>query len=146
MPLSKTTHGHGSELWLKIGAGVLTKVAQVDDIPELPTSSERELYETSNFDTEEFMEWKKLPLKDGTPVTIRGNYVINSASDALLQQADDAEGAVEYRIVLKEGQDVFHCEGTALFYNLKRMNPADAKRTFEITMKPVDAAAITEAP
>lgn len=146
MALSKTTHGHGSELWLKIGAGVLTKVAEVDDIPELPTSSERELYETSNFDTEEYKEWKKLPLKDGAPITIRGNYVINSASDALLQQADDADDAVEYRIVLKEGADVFHCEGTALFYNLKRMNPKDAKRTFEITMKPVDAADITEAP
>lgn len=144
MALSKTTHGHGSELWIKIGAGVLTKVAQVDDIPELPTSSERELYETSNFDTEEYREWKKLPLKDGTPITIRGNYVINSASDTLLQSADDAEGALEYRIVLKEGADIFHVEGTALFYNFKRMNPADAKRTFEITMKPVDAATIEE--
>lgn len=144
MALSKTTHGHGSELWIKIGAGALTKVAEVDDIPELPTSSERELYETSSFDTEEYKEWKKLPLKDGTPVTIRGNYVINSASDTLLQSADDEEGACEYRIVLKEGADVFHCEGTALFYNFKRMNPADAKRTFEITMKPVDAAEIAE--
>ena len=144
MALSKTTHGHGSQLWLKIGAGALTKVAEVDDIPELPTSAERELYETSSFDTEEFKEWKKLPLKDGVPVTIRGNYVINSASDTLLQQADDEEEACEYRIVLKEGADVYHCEGTALFYNLKRMNPADAKRTFEITMKPVDAATIEE--
>lgn len=145
MALSKTTHGHGTELWIKIGAGALTKVAQVDDIPELPTGSERELYETSNFDTEDYKEWKKLPLKDGVPVTIRGNYVINSASDALLQSADDEEGACEYRIVLKEGADVYHCEGNALFYNFKRMNPKDAKRTFEITMKPVDAATIDEA-
>lgn len=144
MPLSNATHGHGSELWIDTGTG-LTRVAQVDDIPELPTSSERELYETSNFDTEEFKEWKKLPLKDGTPITIRGNYVINSASDALLQAADDAEGALAYKIVLKEGADVFECAGTGLFYNLKRMNPADAKRTFEITLKPVDAAGITPA-
>ncbi len=143
MALSKTTHGHGSELWIKTGA-TLTKVAEVDDIPELPTSAERELYETSSFDTEDFKEWKKLPLKDGVPITIRGNYVINSASDALLQEADDAEGALEYRIILKEGADIFHVEGTALFYNLKRMNPKDAKRTFEITMKPVDAATIEE--
>lgn len=143
MTLSKTTHGHGSELWIKTGA-TLTKVAEVDDIPELPTSAERELYETSSFDTEDFKEWKKLPLKDGVPITIRGNYVINSTSDALLQDADDAEGALEYRIILKEGADTFHVEGTALFYNLKRMNPKDAKRTFEITMKPVDAATIEE--
>lgn len=142
MALSKTTHGHGSQLWIKIGAGALTKVAEVDDIPELPTSAERELYETSSFDTVDFKEWKKLPLKDGVPVTIRGNYVINSASDGLLQDADDEEGAVEYRIVLTEGADTFHVEGTALFYNLKRMNPKDAKRTFEITMKPVDAATV----
>lgn len=143
MALSKATHGHGSQLWLKIGAGVLTKVAEIDDIPELP-SFETELYETSNFDTDGVKEHKKLPLKDGAPITIRGNYVINSASDALLQDADDEEGAVEYRIVLNEGADVFHVEGTALFYNLKRMNPADAKRTFEITMKPVEAATIEE--
>jgi hypothetical protein len=144
MALSKTTHGFGSELWIKIGAGALTKVAEVDDIPELPTSAERELYETSSFDTEEYKEWKKLPLKDGVPITIRGNYVINSASDALLQSADDEEGACEYRIILQEGADVYHCEGSGLFYNLKRMNPKDAKRTFEITLKPVDAAAIEE--
>lgn len=145
MALSKTTHGHGSELWIDVGSG-LVKIAQVDDIPELPTSSERELYETSNFDTADYKEWKKLPLKDGTPITIRGNYVINSASDAVLQAADDAEGALSYRIVLKEGTDVFHVTGTGLFYNFKRMNPADAKRTFEITLKPVDAAGIATAP
>jgi predicted secreted protein len=144
MPLSKATHGHGSELWINLGSG-LVKVAEVDDIPELPTSSERELYETSSYDTVGFKEWKKLPLKDGVPVTIRGNYVINSASDELLQAADDEEGALAYRIVLKEGADTYWCEGTALFYNLKRMNPKDAKRTFEITLKPVDAATIDEA-
>jgi hypothetical protein len=144
MALSKTTHGFASELWIDIGSG-LTKVAQVDDIPELPTSSERELYETSNFDSVGYKEWKKLPLKDGTPITIRGNYVINSASDQLLQAADDAESALAYRIVLKEGTDTFHVTGTGLFYNLKRMNPADAKRTFEITLKPVDAAGIAAA-
>lgn len=144
MPLSKATHGHGSQLFIDTGSG-LARVAQIDDIPELPTSSERELYETSNFDTEEYREWKKLPLKDGTPITIRGNYVINSASDGILQDADDAEEALPYKIVIKEGSDTFEVTGTALFYNLKRMNPADAKRTFEITMKPVDRAEIDEA-
>jgi predicted secreted protein len=145
MALSKATHGHGTQLWINLGAG-LVRVAEIDDIPELPTGNERELYETSNFDTVGYKEFKKLPLKDGVPVTIMGNYVINSASDALLQQADDEQEALPYRIVLTEGTDVFNCEGTALFYNLKRMNPKDAKRTFEITLKPVDAAAITDAP
>lgn len=145
MPLSQATHGHGSELWIKIGAGVLTKVAEIDDIPEVPGSAETELYETSNFDTVGLKEYKKLPLRDGVPITIRGNYVINSASDALLQSAEDEEGACEFRVVLKEGADVFHAEGTALFYNLKRMNPSDAKRTFEITMKPVEVPTIQAA-
>lgn len=143
MTLSKATHGHGSQLWLKIGAGVLTKVAEIDDIPELP-SFETELYETSNFDTAGVKEHKKLPLKDGVPITITGNYVINSDSDALLQSADNEEGAIEYRIILKEGADIYHAEGTALFYNLKRMNPKDSKRTFQIIMKPVDALDIEE--
>lgn len=144
MPLSKTTHGHGTELWIKIGAGALTKVAEIDDIPEVPGSSETELYETSSFDTVGLKEYKKLPLRDGVPITVRGNFVINSASDALLQAADDEEEACEFRVVLTEGADVFHCGGEALFYNYKKMNPADAKRTFEITMKPV-AVPTTEA-
>lgn len=145
MTQSKTTHGHGSELWIKIPGGNLTKVAEIDDIPEVPGASETELYETSSFDTQGLKEFKKLPLRDGVPITIRGNYVINSASDALLQDADDEEGACEFKVVLKEGADVFKVTGSALFYNLKRMNPKDAKRTFEITMKPVQVPAIAPA-
>lgn len=137
MPRSKTTHGHGTELWIKIPGGSLTKVAELDDFPEVPGSSETELYETSNFDTVGLKEFKKLPLRDGVPITARGNFVINSASDELLQAADDEEDACEFRVVLKEGADVYHCDGEALFYNYKKMNPSDAKRTFEITMKPV---------
>ena len=141
MPLSDATHGHGSQLWIDFGAGFL-RVAQVDDIPELPTGSERELYETSNFDTVGYKEWKKLPLKDGTPITITGNYVIGSVSDGYLQDADDNTEALPYRIVLKQADEIYHAEGAGLFYNFKRMNPKDAKRMFEITLKPVDAATI----
>ena len=141
MPLSDVTTGFGSKLEIDVGAGLVV-VAEIDDIPELPTSNERELYETSNFDTAEFKEWKKLPLKDGVPITIMGNYVINSASDATLQSADDADGALPYRIVLVEGDNTYEVTGTGLFYGLKRKNPKDSKRTFEITLKPVDAAAI----
>ena len=145
MPLSDVTTGFGSKLEIDVGAGLVV-VAEIDDIPELPTSNERELYETSSFDTEEFKEWKKLPLKDGTPITIMGNYVINSASDATLQSADDADGALPYRIVLVEGDNTYEVTGTGLFYGLKRKNPKDSKRTFEITLKPVDAASIDAVP
>ena len=145
MTLSAATHGHGSQLWIDTGSG-LVRIAEIDDIPELPTSNERELYETSSFDSVEFKEWKKLPLKDGVPITIRGNYVINSDSDVALEAADNAEDALEYKIVLLEGGDSYDCEGTALFYNFKRMNPSDAKRTFEITLKPVNAATIEATP
>lgn len=144
MALSDATHGHGSQLWIDFGAGFV-RIAQVDDIPELPTSSERELYETSSFDTVDYKEWKKLPLKDGAPITITGNYVIGSQSDGYLQDADDEEGALPFRLVLQQGSDSYHCEGNGLFYNFKRMNPKDAKRTFEITLKPVDAATIDAA-
>jgi hypothetical protein len=146
MALSKTTHGHGTQLWIKIGAGVLTRVAEIDGLEEVPGSSETELYETSSFDTVGLKEFKKLPLRDGVPIQVMGNYVINSAADALLQSADDEEGAVEFRVVLYEGADVYHAEGEALFYSYKRMNPADAKRKFEITMKPVAVVTIVEAP
>lgn len=144
MPISDVTTGHGSQLWIDTGTG-LARVAEIDDIPELPTGSERGLYETSNFDTVGFKEFKKEPLKEGVEVTITGNYVINSAADSILQAADDAEGALPFRIVLKEGALTYYCEGDALFYNLKRMNPKAEKRTFSIALKPVSTASIDPA-
>lgn len=143
MPLSDVTTGFGTKLEIDIGAGLVV-VAEIDDIPELPTGNDRELYETSSFDTVEYKEWKKQPLKDGVPITITGNYAINSPSDATLEAADDADGALPYRIVLKQDDDEYEVTGTALFYGLKRKNPKDSKRTFEITLKPVDAASIDE--
>jgi len=143
MPISDVTTGHGSELYIHNGTN-LEKVAEVDDIPELP-SGEQELYEVSHLGTTGYREWKKQPLRDGVPVTLTGNYVIASASDALLQSADDAEGPLAYKIVIPQGEDSYEVTGTALFYGFRRMNAKDAKRTFQITMKPVDAADIDEA-
>lgn len=145
MPLSDVTTGFGTKLRIDVGAG-LVAVAEIDDIPELPTSSDRELYETTSFDSVEYKEFKKHPLKDGVPITITGNYVINSASDAALQAADDDENALSYEIEIPQGDDSFIVSGTGLFYGFKRMNSKDAKRTFEITLKPVDAAAIAAVP
>lgn len=139
--LSDVTTGHGTQLWINTGAG-LVRVAEIDDIPELPTSTDRELYETTSFDSVEYKEWKKQPLKDGVPITITGNYVINSASDALLQAADDANDALAFKIVTTQGAVSFDITGSALFFGLKRMNPQDAKRTFEITLKPVSKPVI----
>lgn len=144
MAISEATTGFGSELYIDIGAG-LVKVAEITDIPELPTGSERELYETSNYDTVEYKEYKKHPLKDGVAVTITGNYVINSTADGILQTADDSEDPLPYRIVLPEGDTDYHVEGEGLFYGLKRMNPGTATRQFEITLKPTTAPDTTEA-
>ena len=123
MPLSAATTGHGAQLFIDIDGLGYARIAEIDDIPELPTSSERELYETTNFDTVEYKEWKKHPLKDGVPITITGNYTIGSVSDGLLQDADDATDALPFRIVLKQGAESYVVEGTALFYNFKRTNP-----------------------
>lgn len=136
MALSPTTTGHGTQLFINTGLS-LERVAQIDDLPELPLSTDRELYETTNFDTVEYKEFKKQPLKEGVPITITGNYVIQSTSDQLLQDADDSDEALPYSIRVTEGEEVFEITGIGLFYGLKRMNPKDAKRTFEITLKPV---------
>ncbi|MGB7407152.1 MAG: hypothetical protein WA908_01485 [Pontixanthobacter sp.] len=137
MALSAATTGHGARLFIN-ATGTLERVAQLDDLPELPLSTDRELYETTNFDSVEYKEFKKQPLKEGVPITITGNYVILSASDALLQAADDADEALPYSIEVTEGEEAFEITGNGLFYGLKRMNPKDAKRMFEITLKPVD--------
>lgn len=136
MPLSAVDTGFGTALHINLGAG-LVEVAEILEVSDLP-SGQRELYETTHMKSVGFKEWKKQPLKDGVEITLRGNYVIGSASDALLQAADDAEVALAYKIVTPQNADVFQFTGTALFYGYKRMNPMDDRRTFEITMKPVD--------
>lgn len=132
--MSDATHGHGSELWINVGAG-LVRVAEIDGIPDLPSFS-TELYETTNFDTVAVKEFKKLPLKEGQEITITGNYVLGGAAYNTLTAADAEEEALAYRIVLLQGDETYHCDGESLFYNLTRTNPADEKRQFSITMKP----------
>ena len=138
MPGSDVTTGFGSKLKIDVGAG-LVFVAEIDDIPELPTSAETELYETSSFDTTGRKTYKKHPLKDGVAITITGNYVMGSTGEATLQAADDAADELPYEIHAPQGDDTYVFEGNGLFYGLKHMNPKDSKRTFEITLKPTSA-------
>lgn len=145
MPISDVTTGHGTELWIN-PSGTLVKVAEIDDLPELPTSADTELYDVSHMGTVGYREHKKHPLKDGVPITVVGNYVIASASDTLLQAADDAEGPIPYKVVVKQGTDSYDITGSALFYGLKRKNPKGEKRTFEITMKPTVKPTTVETP
>ena len=141
--MSDVTTGHGTQLWLNLGAG-LKRIPEIDDIPELP-SGERGLYETTSHDSVDFKEFKKEPLKEGVEITITGNYVIGSEAESDLQDADDEEGAISYRIVVKQGADTYYVEGNALFYNFKRGNAKDGKRTFTIVLKPVAAPTTDEA-
>lgn len=138
MAQSDVTTGHGSQLHIN-PLSVLTKVAEVDDIPELPSFTTT-LYETSSFDTEEAKEFKKQPLKEGVEYTIAGNFVIGSASSTLLDAAEANNEPIPYEIHLPQGDDVFVVSGTALFYNLKYLNAANEKRKFNITMKPTSKA------
>ena len=141
--MSAATHGHGTELWLKSGA-TFVRVAEIDDIPELP-NFDQGIYETSNFDTVDVKTFKKLPLKEGVELTVGGNYVIGGAAETLLRAADASLEPVEYRLVLKQGAQVFQDEAFALFYNLRFTNPAEEKRRFEIVLKPT-AAFVPAAP
>lgn len=144
MPISDATTGFGTELWIDIGAG-LVKVAEIDDIPELP-SGETRLYNVSSNDTVGMEEFKKHPLKEGVEISIIGNYVMGSTAETTLQAAEAALDPLPYRIVLPQGDTDYHCEGEALFYNFKRMNPKEEKRTFSIAMKPTEADETDEAP
>lgn len=140
--MSDVTTGFGTQLFLNAGAG-LVRVAEIDDLPELPSLSTA-LYDVSSFDTVEVREWKKQPLKDGATITIAGNYVIGSTAAATLEAADVSEVAIPYRIVMKQGADLYEATGSALFYDLRYMNPGDSKRRFNITMKPTTKAPVEE--
>lgn len=138
MSISDVTTGHGSSLHIKTGA-TLVKVAEVDDIPELPSFTTT-LYETSSFDTVDAKEFKKQPLKEGAEYTIAGNFVLGSEASSTLDAADAATEPLEYEIWLPQGEDIWVVSGEALFYNLKYLNTANEKRKFNITMKPTSAA------
>lgn len=144
MAISDATSGFGTELFIDIGAG-LVKVAEIDDIPELP-SFETRLYNVSSQDTVGVDEFKKHPLKEGVEISIVGNYVIGSTAETTLQAAEDSLDPIEYRIIVPQGDTDYYFEGSALFYNFKRMNPKEEKRTFTIAMKPTAASAIDAAP
>lgn len=137
MPLSDVETGFGTELHINVGAG-LVEVAEILEVSDLPSGS-RELYETTHMKSVDFKEFKKQPLKEGVEITIRGNYVLGSTSADTLQAAEDADGALPYKIVTPQDGDNYEFTGNALFYGLRRLNPMDDRRTFEITMKPVDA-------
>lgn len=141
--MSDVTTGHGSELWINV-AGTLVKVAEVDDIPEEPNFTTA-LYDTSSFDTDGVREFKKHPLKEGVEITIAGNRVLGSDASETLAAADASTEPLPYKIVMPQGAETFEVLGSALFYNLKGMNPATEKRRFQITMKPTSFAAPVEA-
>ncbi|PNU02517.1 hypothetical protein [Novosphingobium guangzhouense] len=140
--MSDVTTAFGTQLFLNV-AGTLERVAEIDDLPELPSLTTA-LYDTSSFDTVDVREWKKQPLKDGATFTIAGNYVLGSNSAEQLEAADASEVAVPYRIVMKQGADTFEVAGSALFYDLRFLTPGDSKRRFNITMKPTTKASPAE--
>lgn len=135
MPLSDVETGFGTALHIDVGAG-LVEVAEIIELPELP-SGERGTYKTTHMKSVDFEEFKKLPLREGVELTIRGNYIIGSAAETTLDAADDADGALPYKIATAQDETVYNFTGDALFYNLRKLNPIDDRRTFEITMKPV---------
>ena len=136
--MSDVTTGHGSQLFINTGSG-LAKVAEVDGIPELP-SGDTALYETSSFDTADYREYKKHPLKEGVEITITGNYVIGSPAETLLEAAEAASGPLPYEIHCPQDDEVYIFSGNALFYSLRYSNPGTEKRGFSITMKPTGKA------
>lgn len=143
MPISDVTTGFGSELWIDVGAG-LVKVAEVDDVPEEPSFT-ASLYEVTSNDTTSVKEFKKHPLKEGAELTFAGNRVLGSASATTLEAAEASNGPLPYKIVLPQDDTDYEVTGSALFYNLKYMNPSGDKRKFQMTMKPTGASATAAA-
>lgn len=141
--LSEVDTGDLSELWIDIGDG-LVEVAEITDIPELPSGAQS-TFETTHMKSGRFKEFKKNARKEGNEVAITGNYILGSDAEDILLAAEDARGALPYRIVAHQGEDVYHIDGYALFMNLQRSNPMDDRRQFTISAKWVFDATQTKA-
>jgi len=141
--LSAATNGDETELFVSLDEAAWTAVAEIDDLPDLP-SGEQSLYETTHMKSGAFKEWKKNKRRDGTEIDISGNYVIGGAAETTLLAMEAAGGSLAYQIVLKQGAETWRATGRGIFSNLMRTNPAEEKRRFTITMKPVTAMTLAK--
>lgn len=135
--LSDVSTGNESEFHIDVGAG-LVQVAEVIDLPELPSGA-RDLYETTHMQSGPFKEYKKTPRKDGETVTITGNAVLGSTTETTCAAAQDADGAVPYKLVVKQDDLAVTFEGYCLVLSHKISNPMADRRTFEMSVKWVNA-------
>ena len=102
--LSNATNGDETQLFLKIAENFV-EVAEVTELADLPSGTQS-TYEMTHMKSGRFKEFKKNRRIDGTETDITGNY---SLADGLaaLEAAEASVGAIEYKIVLVEGDDIY---------------------------------------
>ncbi|MES2902826.1 MAG: phage tail tube protein [Pseudomonadota bacterium] len=133
--------GHGSEFWLKVSAGTLTKLGEVFNIP-VPNTEAAELIDASHMDSEVYKDYIQARLREGVESDIEMNWIPGSATDTLCKSAVGL--TCEYKVVIPDGVDTVEFTGSCLVRNYMRNNPMDDKRTGTLTVKwtsdPVEAA------
>ncbi len=133
--------GHGSEFWLKVGAGTLTKLGEVFNIP-VPNTEAAELIDASHMETEVYKDYIQARLREGVESDIEMNWIPGSATDTLCKSAVGL--TCEYKVVIPDGADTVEFTGSCLVRNYMRSNPMDERRTGTLTVKwtsdPTEAA------
>lgn len=144
--LSEATSGDATRFYVSLNGSTWVEIAELDDedgLTDLP-SGEQSTYETTHMGSGKFKEWKKNKRVDGAETDITGNLVFGSESLTTLRAIEESSDAVQYLIVLPQGDETWHATGSALFHSLRLSNPGAEVRQFTITAKWVTEMTLAE--
>ena len=135
--------GNGTEFWLHDGTS-LVKLGEITDVPEFPTAT-RELINATHMESGAFEEYLSGPRRDGAEITLKMNFVPNSATDVLCEAAAAAGDNRQYELVYKIAAGTKRKKaGTCIVRQYKATNPMKDRRLGELTVKwtsaPTDSA------
>lgn len=144
--LSEATSGDETRFYVSLNGTAWVEIAELDaedGLTDLP-SGEQTTYETTHMGSGRFKEFKKNKRVEGTETDITGNLVFGSESLTTLRAIEDRVDAVQYLIILPQGDGIWHATGSALFHSLRLSNPGAEVRQFTITAKWVSEMTLTE--
>jgi len=126
--------GHGTTLWLKVGVGASTKVAEVISVG-LPNPQISEV-EATHFESADRAREFIPGLKDNGEITFGINFDAGSATDTLINSAMAATAPVEVEVHVptKSGvAQIFTFPGIVRGY--EKTIPIDDRQTATITIR-----------
>lgn len=134
--MSNVTTGYGAQIWLKVGAGALTKVGEL--IALEPGAHEWDVAETTNMESAGRVRTFMKSLANPGTGQFQINWMPGDTSDDLITAAVNSTAACEYKIVYGEGTTTNPAqkeEGDVLVLSRTPTIPLDDRMTCTVTLQ-----------